>query len=246
MLLAGEIFASSGAETVIACLTPYGSTEGSLRFPATRRDTAELRVSGTESPHQWFQRVIGRRDVEARVGECSVEDNFAFFGEVEWKAGVLRECHFQALITDAPNLRTFHSATNASARDYRYEFDLAKPGPLLAEPQPHIHCAPEGPPRFPLASKAGEYCLISFLEFVYRNHFPKKWFHWVKSVSNEGITDAQLGSLIAAFDSGSIGQNLRELKPHLRRLKSVLSKHKRNRVPDAHPLPVECYALTYP
>jgi hypothetical protein len=211
----------------------------------SRRDQDELHVRRPDSLRDWFRRVIGTQQVEIRIRECSLEANFAFFGNVVWRDATILQCSFQALITESPDLLTFYRDDNHAAQYYRLDFDPTRPGPLFAEPQPHIHCIPHGPPRFPLACDAREYCLISFLEFIYRNHFHAKWLTWVKSVSNEGITPTELDAIIAAFDTGTVEARITELGPLLKTLKATLSRHKRNHVRRALALPDACSVLTY-
>jgi hypothetical protein len=244
MKAATDIFDSARARILISSLDCARRPQGTARYPLNLRDGTDVRVGGEETLRAWFRRVIGDTDAEDRILDCSVEENFAFFGKLTWRDAQIVQCSFQALITNT-DLLTFYFEDGHRVQYYRFDLDPTQPGPLFAEPQPHVHSVPEGPPRFALSFDQREYCLVSFLEFIYRNHYYDKWPTWVKSVSKESVTADQLDDIIASFDNGRVHERVIELSPLLARLANTLRQHKIAQVRRPLTLPTMCAAIVY-
>src|SRR6266540_1122244 len=157
---ATDIFDSPRARCLISYLDVAQRPQGTAYYPFNLRDGANLRVADTETLRDWFRRVIRPDETEDRIIDCSIEDSFAFFGKVTWNDAVILECSFQALITKDTDLLSFYLEEGHEAQYYRFDVHPTQPGPLFAEPQPHIHSIPEGAPRFAISCEPREYCLV--------------------------------------------------------------------------------------
>lgn len=240
---ASSLFDSPGAECVVGALTPNDAPDGTRKFPWSDILSADLRVGDAEPIHDWFRRIIGTAEPERRIGQCAVEPNLAVVGYLSWTENVLRECRMQALLTTECELDHFYRHGGPTIY-YRLDLDLAKPGPLFAEPVPHIHTNARGAPRFPFRGPTGEFLPISFLEFLYRNHFHEKWLLWAAEESVTDVTSDQFDALVESFKSGTIERRLNELALPLSALREVLSLRKRERLPNPKELPGCCTDLT--
>lgn len=93
---------------------------------------------------------------------------------------MIEYANLQALWADAP-LAEF---VEGAGRDHRYlraDYDMSALGPLLKEPQPHVHVEGDGEPRFPVPVAAADDVVGWFLDFVYRNFFYEDWILWAES-----------------------------------------------------------------
>jgi len=247
MIPAIDIFDSPGARRVITCLDGPERPHGVAHFPANLRDGTDLRVSDHETLYTWFRRVIGDDAADDRIMDCALEDGLAFFGKLTWRDGVILEGSFQALVIKDTDLVTYYSEDNHKAQYYRFDIHPQKPGKLFAEPHPHIHCIPDGAPRFPFCWHPTESCLVAFLEFIYRNHFYKKWFKWVRSMSARSVSDDRMEEIIGVFENENdqVHTRAEEFRPDLVALANALRQGKAELVRSPLAMSPLCAALTY-
>lgn len=229
---------SEGANNAIQALLPRNIKAGDVAFPPRQEWNESLRVGGTESLHDWFRRIIGPPDSsDVRIEQCAIRDDLAFFGRVIWDSKGISYCGLQALVTPGSSLLDFYLAEpdtiqSFKANYYRLDLALKEPGPIFKEAMPHIHCVPDGPPRFPFVY-SDEYLPVSFLEFIYLNHFHEDWVKWAGlEVSKRGGIIPFEG-IVAGYKSGSIVAQINEFRPFLSQLKKLLFDAKRARVPNA-------------
>jgi hypothetical protein len=239
-----SIFSSPGAERVITLLTPDKSPKGSRLFPKAGHHLAEMRVTNSESVHAWFRRLIGS---EERIDDWAINANFAFFGFVDWNDRSITRCSFQALIATGGSLRQLYSDSTVEASYFRLDFDPSRPGRLFSEPQPHIHCAPEGPPRFPFFRGEDEFLLVSFLEFIYVNYFYLDWLAWAEYESRRALSGEVFDSIVESYKHARVLEHRDQLASHLETLRKVLLQAKQERARDVWPLlPSSSNLLSYP
>ena len=230
-----SIFSSPGAETVITLLTPHKAPQGSLVFPKNGLLEADMRVTDSESVHEWFRRLIGSTSSDERIDDCAINSNFAFLGSVHWDKSWITRCSFQALVTTDDSLSKFYNDGRVKSFYYRLDFDPHQPGPLFREPQPHVHCTPSGPPWFPFFCVQGEYVLISFLEFIFLNYFHNDWLSWAEQQSRRLVTPDAFAAIVESYKTGPLTR-LGQLAPDLQKLKRALSEVKQKRSPHVYEL----------
>ena len=114
------------------------------------------------------------------VERVAVEENLALFLVVPVEPGTIQYAKRQALWTDVP-LTSFVRGAGHQQEYLRLDYDLSAVGPLLKEPQPHVHVEADGEPRFPVPV-AGDDLVGWFLDFVYRNFFYDVWILWAEGV----------------------------------------------------------------
>lgn len=241
---------SEGANNAIQALYPHNEKSGDVAFPPRHQASESLRVGGSETLHEWFRRVIGPDDVaDSNIDRCAIRDNFAFFGRVSWDADGINYCGLQALVTRECSLTDYYLADASSIQKlvvfyYRLDLDVKMPGPVFKEAMPHIHCIPDGPPRFPFVC-SDEYLPVSFLEFIFLNHFHDDWLKWARSEVSKRGADLPFEGIVEGYNSGSIVERIGEFRLNLAALKKLLFDAKRARVPNA-PQPNQCvFDLNY-
>ena len=224
---------SEGANRVTAALDPSRREQGNLAFPFCQGWDESLRVGDSETLQRWFRRIIGGvENADSRIGQCAVNDDLAFFGRVRWNSEGIDFCTLQALVTMGGSLVDFYldeSGSNPRAAYYRLDLDLSAPGPLFKEALPHVHCVPDGSPRFAFVC-SDEYLPITFLEFIYLNHFHDDWLTWARSEVSRRDDELPLERIVESFNSGSISGQLAGLRPYLTTLKRFLLSAKRGRI----------------
>lgn len=237
---------SPGAETVVACLTPdNASPEGFRAFIPSGFLPADLRISDGDTLHTWFRRIVQSSDTAETIGRHAINEQFAFFGHIDWRDRQIQHCCFQALITVGGTLEEFYHTGNTRANYYRLDMDLSRLGDLFTHPQPHIHSNAHDAPRFPFAWNENEYILISFLEFLFLNHFHNSWLQWAEVQSKTQIAEETFEEIVNCFLSGTIATRIDHMGQHLDRLKAALRRAKAQRIPNPMPLAPACRALSY-
>ncbi len=165
----------------------------------------------------------------------AVEENLALFLVIKWEERAIQYANLQALWTDVP-LGTFLQGTGRH-RYLRLDYDLSALGPLLKEPQPHVHVEADGEPRFPLPVALGDDLVGWFLDFVYRNFFYDVWIVWAEMLWDDWCTERartnQWVRLKEAFDQGRIRaiEADEELARDLRDLKRCINDARRGLFP---------------
>jgi hypothetical protein len=247
MLPLTNIFGSPGAQSVIVRMTPDNAAPGGKRIVApTNTLSADLRVSDAESVHEWFKRVIGGMDTDRRIEQIAVEDNFAFFGELSWQNNAIHHCNFQALITAGMTLKQYYSQGGDQSFYYRLDTDLSALGKLFSHPHPHIHAVPKDSPRFPFVARTGEFILVSFLEFIFLNHFHDSWLKWAESKAATRVSEEVFAEIVLGFEYGNSSQLSPRLDSEIINLKTALGEAKRAEVPNSFSIRPLCELLTYP
>lgn len=225
---------SPGAHNAIVMLNPGKRPEGTVGFPyGVEWPETDLRVAPNETVEEWFRRVVGERKPERRIEKCAIEDNAAFFARVQWSETGIDFCRLQMLVTEGGDLMDLYLGSgNVTGTYYRLDLDVAAPGPIFKEPLPHIHCIPDGSPRFPFVPVVNEFLPITFLEFVYLNHFHDKWVAWAESECSARGGALPFDGIVEHFNSGTIVSKLEDFRTHLKALKTLLSAAKRERIPN--------------
>lgn len=242
-----SIFGSPGAQAVVASMTPDNRVAAGSRILAPADVwPADLRVSDAETIHQWFRRVIGTRNVDEAIARCAVNNNFAFFGHLGWHDYRIDHCQFQALITAGSTLREFYDVPVEQVFYYRLDVDFTALGELFSHPHPHVHAITKEAPRFPFVCGHEEFVVVSFLEFVFLNHFHNSWLEWAERNATTEISEEAFEEIVFAFNRGDKVQLLPGLTAQIHRLKNALRRAKREEVPGVLPLAPLCELLTYP
>lgn len=205
---------------------------------------ADLRCSDNEALQQWFRRVVGDNDVAQRIGDCSINPNFCFFGELSWKDQQIHNCRFQALVTLGSSLEEYHSSASEPTFYYRLDTDLTALGRLFSHPHPHLHTIPGDAPRFPFACRNNEFILISFLEFVFLNHFYDSWLKWAEKCASSHISEDAFEEIVFGFERPNGSQFVQSHQAEIEKLKTALREAKQAKVP-ALPISQLCDTLTY-
>lgn len=260
---------SQGAANVISALAPTGRPSGSAHFPwvtGWTDENARVKVTHTERFNLneilrgWFRDLIGNsNNPEVRIEQCQIESRIenristepvagmACVAAVAWNAGVLDFCRMQVLVTHRGDLLDFYLGQNpeVTAQYYRLELDARQPGPLFTHPQPHVHSVPDGPPMFAFNSPSDEYLPISFLEFIYLNHFAVEWRSWAEAVCRRNKPDLPFANLVEHYNKGEILGVLPKFESHIAELKLILGAEKRMAVNDAPKLSPTLSTLNY-
>jgi hypothetical protein len=243
LALIDSIFNAPGAETVIACLMPKdGEANGSRVFP---RGFGNARVANAESLHDWLQRLAGGPPDFLDLPRFAVTPNFAFFGSLDWDQNTITRCCLQALVIEEATLREFCESSRGRPLYYRLDFDLTCPGKLFTHPHPHIHSNVHDAPRFSFAHKGGEFIVISFLEFIFLNHFHESWMFWAETEAVKRISEHTFASIFFNYESGAIIDNLAELGEPLNELKAALQSAKTRKTRNPLALPPICGVFNY-
>ena len=154
---------------------------------------------------------------------------------IQWDAGVIQYANLQALWADVA-LSEFLGG-DGSHRYLRLDYDLTAVGPLLKEPQPHVHVEADGEPRFPVPVVHGDDLVGWFLDFVYRNFFYDVWITWAETVWDDWCAERARTNrwvkLKEAFDQSAVRviESDPDLVRDLRDLKRSLSEERRRIFP---------------
>jgi len=239
---------SDGADSAIATLDPGGRPEGQAVFPP-RCDwvPVDLRVSDGESLGDWFRRVVGPESTaDERIGRCGIESTMALFARVSWTQDGITCCRMQALITYGGDLTDFYQGDGQTKGTYyRLDLDPTAPGHLFSEPLPHVHCCPNGPPRFPFLCPDGEYLPVAFLEFLYLNHHHDTWLKWARRVCSLRGRSLSFASIAERYALGAGAPHRSELAEDVARLRGLLQQAKRHRLAKAPPIDGDVLRLNY-
>jgi hypothetical protein len=101
------------------------------------------------------------------------------------------------------------ACARADVHYYRCECDLAAPGPIFAEPFPHVHTRAQDEPRFPFPVAPTDNPILSFLEFIYINHAYDVWVRWARRVcSVRGDMLDDLDEMENAHKAGCSSENV--------------------------------------
>ena len=242
---------SDGANDAIATLDPGGRPEGQAVFPP-RCDwgPVDQRVSDGESLGDWFRGAVGPESMaDERIGRCGIERTMALFARVCWTQKGITCCRMQALITCGGELTDFYQEDEQTKGTY-YRLDLnpTKQGHLFAEPLPHVHCCPHGPPRFPFVCPDGEYLPAAFLEFLYLNHHHDTWLKWARRVCSLRGGSLSFPSIAERYALGAAGPHQSELAADVAKLRTILQQAKRHHLVkapgiDSHVLSLNCHVV---
>jgi hypothetical protein len=211
-----------GLEQLLHTIRPGARPAGRATFPYNLPEGAARR-SGTEAAHEWLRRCVDTH-FEGSTAAVAVEANLALFLVVRWENQQVAYANLQALWCELP-LDKFVSSTGSAHRYLRLDYDLGALGPLLKEPQPHVHVEADGEPRFPVPTAIGNDVVGWFLDFVYRNFFYEDWIFWVEALWDgfclERGRPNHWQRLVQVFDQSAVGildadaqlqQDLRDLK----------------------------------
>ena len=144
-------------------------------------DAGKGRISTTESLHDWFKRCVDR-GLGGQIEDCTIEDNLAVFVVVHWRHQLVSYINFQALVTIDASLVDFYLDDKQAIRAHylRLDYDLNSLGEMFREPAPHIHVRPDGEPRHSFVP--GQYAVVDFFDFLYRNYCYQQWLTWADTV----------------------------------------------------------------
>lgn len=222
---------TSGIEQVLHVLRPGNRPSGRTAFPPGLPDGGARR-SADEPAHAWLRRCIDGY-FAGDIGRVRVEENLALFLVVHWSGGHIQYTNLQALWAQVP-LSVFIDGGDAAPHRYlRLDYDMTALGPLLKEPQPHVHVEPDGEPRFPLSVSAADDVVGWFLDFIYRNFFYEDWILWAEVVWDDRCRmqkrDNRWPRLVEVFNQSAIGvlEQDADLRRDLRDLKRCLLDERR-------------------
>lgn len=137
-----------------------------------------------------------------------LEENLAVFLTVHVAASKITYANLQALCTEVPMVAFVQGGGVAAHHYLRLDHDLKALGPLLKEPQPHVHVEADGEPRFPVVVPDGD-VVGWFLDFVYRNFFYEHWIVWAQGEWADWCRErARLNRwprLVQAFGQSQVG-----------------------------------------
>jgi hypothetical protein len=113
----------------------------------------------------------------------AVEENLAVMAKLGWhrqgQEERLRFACIPVLIAEC-GLEEYYLAPEAKAVCVRLDLNYEALGEPFSHPLPHIHLTDADSPRFSLDGGTGGNIVADFLEFIYRNHVPGKWFVWAR------------------------------------------------------------------
>lgn len=173
---------TTGFRNFLMALMPCGRTE--VIFPTGSRDS---RISAQDGIHTWFCRLVDNA-LDGAIERCAVEENMGVVAGVRYRDDLIEHICLQLVVAEA-DLETFYLAPETHCSYFRLDYDLGCLGPLFKEAVPHIHCFPEGAPRFSCATPGGN-VIVDFFDFIYRNFYHDKWVEWARCAyqnSNHGV-----------------------------------------------------------
>ena len=194
-----------------------------------------MRRRSDEPAHLWLQHCA---DAFGGVEYVRLEENLVVFLIVHVAEGKITYANLQALWAKVPISAFVRGDGSQEHRYLRLDHDLKALGPLLKEPQPHVHIEAEGQPRFPVLAPDGD-VVGWFLDFVYRNFFYKDWIVWAEVAwedwCRERARPNRWERLVQAFGQSQVG--VIESDPGLRddvaQLKRCLAAARRRLFPFA-------------
>ncbi|MFT3768167.1 MAG: hypothetical protein QM820_22175 [Minicystis sp.] len=166
----------------------------------------------------------------------AVEENLALFLVVRWNDRLIEYANLQALWADVPLARFADGAGGHEHRYLRLDYDMSALGPLLKEPQPHLHVEADGEPRFPVPVSTDD-IVGWFLDFVYRNFFYEDWLLWAEIAWDDWCRsrarDNRWPRLVQAFNQSAVRiiESNEDLAQDLRELKRCLQHQRRQLFP---------------
>lgn len=249
ILPASPLF-SVGADNFIRLLNPGSRPAGTSLFPAAQAWRGKsLRFSGNEKLGDWFLRIIGPKETaQSTIQDCEVDDGLALFGEISWNANGIYFIGLQAFVIEEGTLFEFYDDPgNQALRPfyYRLDLDLSKIGEIFKEPLPHLHCVPNGAPRIHFHTHPDQFLPISFVEFLYLNHFHDKWKSWAKLEALNADESLPFDHIVAAYKASNSTLLLSALNTEITKLKATLSQVKKSHIPTHKPIKSGVQLLNY-
>jgi hypothetical protein len=199
--------------------------------PAMARGKA--RRHADETATAWLRRCA---DELGGIEKIVVEENLALLLVVHVVDDKITYANLQALWAAVP-LTQYASGDGTERHAYlRLDHDLSALGPLLKEPQPHVHVEADGGPRFPIAAPPGE-VVGWFIDFVYRNFFYDDWIVWAEVAWDDWCRETRRTNrwarLVSAFQQSQTGviEADTDLREDLAQLKRCLRAERRKLFP---------------
>lgn len=213
-------------ENVLQALHPR-TRSGEASFPPGLKTGGARFSSSHPSVGIWFREVVDAHVPDCQVRKWSLEDNIFVFAHVRWKDGMdLEYANLQAVVVDGGDTEDLYLRAGEDepvAQYLRVDFDLARLGPVLKEPQPHCHAQPRGEPRFSLPTDGN--LIVAFLDFLYRNYRHDIWLDWAREVwarHTPPSDEDPLESIVTAFQTGKAELLRSHFARPLRRWKRLL------------------------
>lgn len=172
---------------LLASFRPHHGQNGITKFPFSPEWIGANHTCNNESPRNFFVRLVndatpsGSVNKAIAIQNCELVDGVAVFGHLEWKGERLLKCSIQAVVAPESDLETFYLKDSIQGIYYRFDYSVSERGRLFDHPFPHIHCVPDGGPRFPFRIHSNVFPPLQFLEFVMINHGYEKWSRWIIS-----------------------------------------------------------------
>lgn len=161
------------------------------------------------------------------LDDILLTDYIAIVGFAEYEPSTDMRClqfSYQAYACPTDTLVNALSASKPPPiHYYRLEHHPRTPGPLLAEPNCHLHVLGNGPPRVPISVQTA-HPLLWFLEFLTINYDYPTWLDWLEYIADD--SDIPFALLKTAFDKGTIFQDAQLSEP-LSKLIDIAHQQKR-------------------
>ena len=218
---------SDGVDRVLDAIRPYRG-DGLATFPKDL-SKSEARRSPSEPLQAWFKRLVDKY-CKGDPRRVAIEDNIAVFVQLKWQnKDRLVYANVQTLIATV-DLEKYYLGESDKADYLRLDSDCETLGTPFSHPLAHIHIEADLP-RFGLDGGISGNIIVDYLEFLYRQYYPKKWEAWARRVWSSEFSPASdtevdpFEVMVQAFSSNQI-ETLRKNKLDLGRIKKVLRRHK--------------------
>ena len=180
------LFGCEGMINFLTCIRPSPGGPVSSRFPSGE----EWRDVGfsceQKNPREFLRRLIGEACTagsiteDAAINACELSPGLAIFMEAQSTGDRLDRCSVQAVAAPPGVTITDFWLTDEGQGTYcRLDYSIEERGSLFDHPFPHVHIAPEGPPRFPFSINSNVFPALSFLEFLLASYSHDDWTAWL-------------------------------------------------------------------
>lgn len=233
------LFFNETFSCILKNLLPSGKTGRTeiKTFPFAKKIE---KISENDFISEWIARNIPKDDLVNYLPY----DNFIFIARIDYKEQQLHYANLQAFILDHPDhdKRSFANIYDCNIDIkinnyifyYRLDFDIDKPGSTFDHPYPHIHTRQNDIPRMQFSMDPDIFLPITFLEFLYLNHYKAEWNFWKGNLDRDNPVPNNIIDTYKSADTNErskIIQNYKKLTDQMYKEKSSNFTYRKNQIP---------------
>ncbi len=193
---------SDGIDKVVEIVRPHGAPPETA-FPSLPLDVTDTRRRSGDNLHEWFKRLVDKY-CQGDPTQIRIEDNIALMAKFKWdklEKNRLIYASVPILVTES-TLEEYY-LDGGRATYFRLDVDYGTLGTPFSHPLAHINVGDDDSPRFALDGGTSGNVVMDFLEFIYRNHAPRKWLQWARrewlSAGEDKQRADQFNQIVQAF-----------------------------------------------